>query len=139
MKPIALPNAPWWLNHSHVLTKGRMTAGDTAAITNSLVSAEIVNGTPVMITRGGNLSIEKVKRMVTSGTVAVMLDDGEKHEVHLPEQAEDLLDDDLTYICAQIDAKGRPMNAEELKAFLASQNAHSETHSNLASLSPMTS
>lgn len=137
MKPIGLKNAPHWLNHSHVLTKGRMTAGDAAEITNGMVSAEVVNGMPLVITRAGNQNILKVRRMVVQGVVAVMLEDGETYEVALPAQAEELLTDDLDYICAQIDAKSRSLSVEQQQAFLASANGHSEASSDRASLSPM--
>lgn len=144
MKPIAIKNAPHWLNHSHVLTRGRMTAGDLAAITNGMVSVEAVNGTPVVVTRAGDQNILKVQRMVTQGVVAVMLDNGEdgepeKYEVHLPGEADQLLPEDLDYICAQIDAKSKPMSAEAQKAFLASANGHSGEHSNPVKLSLMNS
>lgn len=139
MKPITIPNAPWWLNHSHVLTKGRMTAGDSAAITNGITGTETVNGVPTIVMKPGDQNILKVRRMITQGVVAVLLDDGEKHEVKLPDQVEDLLDADLTYICSQIDARGKPMNAEELQRFLASANGHSEAHSPQTSLSPVIS
>jgi len=75
--------------------------------------------------------------MVTQGLVAVMLDDGEKYEVNLPSEAENLLSDDLDYICAQIDAKSKPMSAQQQKAFLAFANGHSGEHSNPAKQSPM--
>lgn len=139
MKPLSIPNAPWWLNHSQVVAKGRLLAGDTAAITNDIVSTEIVNNTPVMITRGGNANILKVQRMITYGKVAVMDPDGETHEVTLPDEADQLFDADLNYICAQIDAKSRPLSIEEQKAFLASANGHSEIISSLVSVSPMSS
>ncbi len=139
MKPITLKNAPHWLNHSHVLVKGRMTAGDVAEITNGMVAVEVVNNTPVVITRGGNQNILKVRRMVTQGVVAVMLEDGEKYEVQLPGGVEDLFQDDLDYICAQIDAKSRPLSAEEQKRFLNSAPERSEAHSNTVSLSLMNS
>lgn len=127
MKPIALKNASHWLNHSHVLIKGRITAGDMAAITDSMVSVDMAsNGTPVVITRAGRQSILKVQRMVTQGTVAVMLDEGETYEVKLPGEAEDLLPEDIDYICAQIDAKGKPLNAEEQQRFLNSASAPAE-------------
>lgn len=141
MKPIAIKNAPHWLNHSHVLTKGRMTAGDEAEINNGMVSVEVVNNTPVVVTHGGLLNMLKVQRMVTQGVVAVMLtgEDGEleKYEVKLPQEAADLLPKDLEYICQQIDAKSKPLSLEEQKAFLASANGHSGEHSKPANLSPM--
>lgn len=137
MKPIGLKNAPHWLNHSQVLVKGRMTAGDVAEITNGMVNAEVVNGVPLVITRAGNQNILKVRRMVLQGVVAVMLEDGETYEVGLPEHAEDLLAEDLDYICAQIDAKSKPLSVEQQRAFLASANGRSETNSVQANLSPM--
>jgi hypothetical protein len=139
MKQIPIPNAEWWMPHSQCIAKGRLLAGDTAAITNGIVSADIVNGTPVMVTKGGNINILKVQRMISYGKVAVMDPDGEIHEVTLPEQADQLFDTDLNYICAQIDAKSRPLTLEEQKAFLASANGRLETSSNLESLSPMSS
>jgi hypothetical protein len=135
MKPLSIPNAPWWLNHSQVLAKGRLLAGDTAAITNELVSTDVVNGVPVMTNKGGNLNILKVQRMVSQGRVAVMDPDGETYDVILPGGADQLFDADLNYICAQIDAKSRPLNAEEQKRFLTSVNGHSETSSSQANLS----
>ncbi len=139
MKPLSIPNAPWWLNHSQVLAKGRLLAGDTAAITNDLVETTVVNGIPVMSNKGGNMNILKVQRMITYGKVAVMDPDGETHEVTLPDQADQLFDTDLNYICAQIDAKSRPLSIEEQKRFLNSVNGRLETDSGLANLSPMSS
>lgn len=141
MKPIALKNAPHWMPHSHVLTKGRMTAGDSAEITNGMISVEMVGGAPLVVTKAGNQNLLKVQRMVISGVVAVMLDNGddepEKYEVSLPEDAADLLPEDLDYICAQIDAKSKSLSMEEQKRFLNSANGHSEEPSNPANLSPM--
>lgn len=137
MKPIAIKNKDNWLNHSHVLTRGRMTAGDLAEINNGMVSVEVVNNVPVVITKAGNQNILKVRRMVVQGTVAVLLNNGddepEKYEVSLPEQAEQLLPDDLDYICEQIDARSKPMSAEEQKRFLNGAGAHSEKNLSLVS------
>lgn len=127
MKPIALKNAPHWLNHSHVLIKGRLTAGDQAEIANGIVEVEVVNGNPVVVTKAGNQGILKVQRMVVQGVVAVMLEEGETYEVELPGEAENLFPDDLDYICKQIDAKSKPLSAEDQQRFLASANGHSET------------
>ncbi len=137
MKQISIPNAPWWLPHSQVIAKGRLLAGDTAAITNGVVSADVINGVPVMVTKGGDLNIIKVQRMITYGKVAVMDPDGETHEVTLPAEAEHLFDDDLNYICAQIDAKSHPLSAEEQKRFLPAASVPSETSSKPVSLSPV--
>src|SRR5689334_10415369 len=99
MKQLPIPNASWWMPHSQVIAKGRMLAGDTAAITNGVVSTEIINGMPVVITKGGDANLLKIKRMITYGKVAVMDPDGEKHEVTLPGEADQLFDQDLNYIC----------------------------------------
>jgi len=135
MKPLAIKNKDNWLNHSHILTRGRMTAGDMAEIANDMVSVEVVNNVPVVITKAGSQSILKVQRMVTQGVVAVLLDNGddepERYEVHLPEQADQLLPDDLDYICVQIDARSKPMSVEEQKRFLNSAGVHSEKNLSL--------
>jgi hypothetical protein len=139
MKSVSILNAPWWLNHSIVICKGRLLAGDVAEINNSMVTMEVVNGVPVVITKGGNQAILKVQRMITQGTVAVLDDEGDPYEVSLPKDAHLLYQEDLEYICAQIDAKGKPMSAEAQKAFLASAKNHLEAHSHPANLSLMNS
>lgn len=137
MKSASIPNAPHWLNHSFVIAKGRMLSGDVAEITNGMVTVEVVNGTPIVITKAGSQNLLKVQRMITSGTVAVMDSDGEKYEVKLPDDAHLLYQEDLEYICAQIDAKSKPLSVEEQKRFLNSANGHSEAPSRPQNLSPM--
>lgn len=111
-----IKNAPWWMNHSHVVLKGLYLAGDDAAI------ADASRGQP------GAAALMKIRTMVKSGVVAVMMRTGtdaegkplgEKHEVKLPGEVEKLLLPDLLYINEQIDALGRPMSAEEQADFFA--------------------
>lgn len=139
MQPLALKNAEWWLNHSHVLIKGRLTAGDNAVIANGVVQVEMQGKEPVMVSKAGLANILKVQRMVTQGTVAVMLQGGQTYEVSLPGEVENLFPDDLSYICDQIDALSKPLSAQEQKDFLASANAPSETPSTPENLSPANS
>ena len=139
MQPLALKNAEWWLNHSHVLIKGRLTAGDNAVIANGVVQVEMQGKEPVMVSKAGLANILKVQRMVTQGTVAVMLQGGQTYEVSLPGEVENLFPDDLSYICEQIDALSRPLSAQEQKDFLASASAPSAMPSIPESPSPASS
>ena len=139
-QPLSIPNAAHWLNHSHVLIKGRMTAGDAAEIANGVVQIEMSGNTPVMITKAGLNNILKVRRMVVPGSiVAVMLEGGETYEVSLPDETENLFPDDLGFICEQIDAKSKPLSAKEQQDFLASANGRSETTSPPTNLSLLNS
>ena len=139
MQPLALKNAEWWLNHSHVLIKGRLTAGDNAVIANGVVQVEMQGKEPVMVSKAGLANILKVQRMVTQGTVAVMLQGGQTYEVSLPGEVENLFPDDLSYICEQIDALSKPLSAQEQKDFLAAASASSETPSTPENPSPASS
>lgn len=139
LQPLALKNAEWWLNHSHVLLKGRLTAGDQAEIANGVVTVEMNGKEPVMVSKAGLANILKVQRMVTQGTVAVMLPGGQTYEVSLPGEVENLFPDDLGYICEQIDAMSKPLSAKEQKDFLASVSVPSETPSTPENPSPASS
>lgn len=126
---IAIPNAPWWQPHSHVLLKGLYLTEDDAAITNQsqIFSVNTQTGNANNVTaqgQMGSLAVLKVQRMVTQGTVAVMLRSGATYEVSLPRQAGKLLVPDLNYILTQIDAMSQPMSAEEQQLFLAPANGH---------------
>ncbi len=123
---LTISNAPHWLNHSYVRLKGLYLAEDEAAIQNGITSVEMVNGTPTVSARGGDVTMLKLRRMVIEGKVAVMLRGGHKYEVSLPGEVGQLLPADITYISAQIDALSQPMSAEEQASFLASQNGHVE-------------
>lgn len=129
---IAIENAPWWLPHSHVLLKGPYLAEDDAFVSNQTQKFSVEGAGTANVTAQaqsmGNAAIYKVQRMVSQGTVAIMLRGGVKHESSLPSQVNQLSIIDLNYIIAQIDALSQPMSAEEQQTFLASQNGHVETH-----------
>jgi hypothetical protein len=128
--PISIPNAKWWLNHSHVELKGLFLAEDEAWMQNSIVSVQGAGTADVSVqTRSGDLGTLKIQRMVASGTVAVMLRNGSTYSVQLPKDAGKLLSGDLAYITSQIDALSKPMTAEEQINFLKSAKAPSETNS----------
>jgi hypothetical protein len=131
MDTIGIPNAPWWLNNSTVVIKGLFLAEDDAWLTNQISASKVQNaGTSNMTleTNVGNQNILKIQRMVTQGTVAIMLKGGNTYTVELPKEAGKLLPPDANYILAQIDALGRPMSAEEQEAFLASVEEHSQAN-----------
>lgn len=128
---ISVNNAPWWLPHSTVALKGVYLAEDDAAINNQAQTLSLQReGTSnaTLTNNSGSVAILKVQRMVTQGTVAVMMRGGKKHEVSLPTQANKLSILDLNYIIEQIDALSQPMSAEEQAAFLASANGRVEGH-----------
>lgn len=123
MSEITITNAPHWLNHSYVRLKGLYLAEDEAAIANAMVSVTGAGtGNANVETRAGDQALLKIGRMVSAGTVAVMLRGGAKYEVSLPGDVGKLLPVDLAYISEQIDAISKPMSVEEQKAFLASQD-----------------
>jgi hypothetical protein len=128
MKPRGIKPAEWWLAHSHCVLKGLYLAKDEAWVNNQMVHMQGVGTADVSVEQhAGDMNILKIQRMVMQGKVAVKLQpDGEIYEVTLPDQAEDLLTDDLTYIAAQITAISKPMSAKEQADFLASANGHSE-------------
>lgn len=129
MDTIGIPNAPWWLNNSTVALKGLYLAEDDAWVTNQVSTSKIQNAGSTNMTvetNVGNQSVLKIQRMVTQGTVAVMLKGGKTYTVHLPQEAGKLLPPDANYILAQIDELGQPMSAEEQASFLASANGQSE-------------
>ncbi len=123
METIAITNAAWWLNHSHVLIRGLYTAADEAFVANSIVTITGAGTAQASVeTRAGDQALLKVQRMVLQGSVSVMLRGGQKYEVALPGEVGKLLPGDLAYISAQIDAMSQPMSAEEQADFLASQS-----------------
>lgn len=129
MNELTIQPAPHWQPHSFVRLKGLYLAEDEAFVANSIVSISGAGTASAAVeTRAGDQVLIKVQRMVIAGTVAVMLRGGAKYEVQLPGDVGKLLPVDLAYISEQIDAMSQPMSAEEQKAFLASQNGHSETN-----------
>ena len=128
MDTIGIPNAPYWLNHSHVELKGLYLAADDAWVGNQMVSVKGVGADAIVENRTGDQALLKIQRMVKSGTVAVMLRSGAIYEVNLPGDVAKLLPGDVAYINEQIDLAGQPMSAEEQAAFLASANGQSETN-----------
>lgn len=122
---LSIPNAPWWLNHSQVILRGLLKASDEAWIQNKMISVTGQGVNAVVESNPGNVTILKVQRMVLQGTVAVMLKDGSKYEVSLPQNVGDLLSADLAYISSRIDLASQPMSAEEQVAFLDSAQGQS--------------
>lgn len=123
---IPIPNAPHWLNHSMVVLKGPVLAGDGAWVTNQIIAME--NAHENGASHAGDQLLLKVKRMVKEGTVAVMLHGGATYEVSLPKDVDKLLLVDLVYIAQQIDTVSEPMSAEAQSDFLASANGRSEAN-----------
>lgn len=127
---IALVNATHWLNHSNVLIKEDMLAEDMAWIANN--STRVVNpGTQfARIEQSlGDSNILLVKRMVVSGVVAVNRSNGRVKTVNLPQEAGQLLQQDLEYIVEQINKYNAPMTEAQQQDFLNSADAPSETSS----------
>lgn len=134
---IGIINAPWWLNHSHVLIREDMLAEDSAWIANQstrLVGAGTAN--PQIEFQAGNTNIFLVKRMVVQGIVAVKRANDRVKTVHLPQEAEKLLSQDLDYIVAQINKHNQPMTEDEQRDFLPGVNGHSGTSLELVKPSP---
>lgn len=129
---IAIPNAAWWLPHSHVLLKGLYLTEDDAYIQNQAQTFKVEGANTANVTaqgQMGSVAVLKVQRMVRQGTVAIMLRGGAKYEVSLPSQANKLTITDLNYIIGQIDVLSQPMSVEEQQAFLACANGHLATNS----------
>lgn len=132
LKQRPIKNAEWWLNHSMVVLHSLYTAKHQAWVTNNMVSVRNDPNNSLQM-RAGDESLLKIQCMVVSGSkVAVRLSDGEVWECALPDEAEELLPDDIAYISAQINAISQAMNAGEQAAFLASANAHAGENSILA-------
>ena len=118
---IGIPNAKWWLPHSHVVIKEDFLAEDQEWIgnqTNRVIGA----GTPMaqVVTQLGSANVLLVKRMVTQGVVAVKRANDRIKTVHLPAEAGQLLSADLEYIAQQIAQHNTPMTEEQQEDFLPS-------------------
>lgn len=123
---MSIPNAPHWLNHSHVEVRPDVLASDQEWIANQ--SNTVVNpGTQFarIESKVGSANILLVKRMVVSGVVAVNRPGGRVKTVNLPQDAGKLLAFDLDYIAGQISALNEPMSAEQQASFLPSVNGQS--------------
>lgn len=114
MAEIPIKNADWWLPHSQVILKGPYLAKDDGIL------GTLAQG------REGEAGVLKVRHMVKTGTVAVLLSGGVQHEVALPAGVDELTTDDLIYILNQIAAVSRPMTAQERDDFLASASASTQ-------------
>lgn len=126
---IGIPNAPHWLNHSHVLIKEDFLAEDQEYIANN--TTRIINpGTQFarVDTSLGSANILLVKRMVVSGVVAVQRPNGRIKTVTLPAEASKLLSTDLDYIVAEINKANAPMTEEQQQDFLPAASAPSATN-----------
>lgn len=123
-----IPNAPHWLNNSVVIVKEDYTAGDMSWVMNSLARVDITN--QELIIKAGHQSILTIKRMVQPGSVVSVKRSGDRVKtVHLPDEAEDLLDRDMKYIIAEIDnLQEPPMTEEEKKDSSMTANAHSQAN-----------
>jgi hypothetical protein len=125
---IGIPNASWWLNHSHVEIKEDLLAEDMAWIANNCT--RVVNpGTQFARVEQslGDNNILLVKRMVKSGVVAVERANGRVKTVSLPQDAGKLLQQDLEYIVEQINKNNAPMDEAQQQDFLTGADAPSET------------
>lgn len=126
---IQIENAPWWLPHSLVIIKEDYTAADESWVQRHMVKFGMqgkgANATPDMQV-GKERGVLQVERMVIPGSVvAVERRNGRVKTVRLPQEAEQLLLTDLTYIIQQIDALNEVMSAEEQADFLPSANERS--------------
>lgn len=110
-----IPNAPHWNNNSVVIVKEDYTAADEAWILNRLVA---IDANTVQIT-GKHKDILTVKRMVQPGSIVAVKRSGDRIKtVHLPQEAEELLWNDLQYIVEQITKLNEPpMTQEEQETF----------------------
>lgn len=131
MDIIGIPNASWWLPHSHVEIKEDYTAADDqwveARIVKLSVQGKGQNMTPD-IQQGKARGVLQAERMVQpGGVVAVQRRNGRVKTVHLPQEAEQLLLNDLNYIIEQIDALNEVMGPEEHTNFLPGAAEPSET------------
>ena len=125
---IAIPNAPHWLNHSHVVVKEDLLAEDQEWIANQ--STQIINaGTqePRIEAKFGSTNLLLVRRMVIEGVVAVKRSGDRTKTVSLPADAHKLLASDLDYIARQIQVMNTPMTEGEQQDFLHAANGHFET------------
>jgi len=123
---MSIPNAPHWLNHSHVEIRPDVLASDQEWIANQ--TNHVVNpGTQFarIEVSTGSANILLVKRMVVSGVVAVNRPGGRVKTVALPQDADKLLSYDLDYIAEQISALNEPMSAQAQTDFLPSASAPS--------------
>lgn len=120
-----IPNAAWWLPHSHVEIREDLLAEDQEWISNQ--SSRVVNaGTPGARVESslGSASVLLVRRMVVQGVVAVRRSGGRIKTVQLPSEAGKLLSFDLEYIVTQIGKYNEPMTEDEQSDFLPSVNGH---------------
>lgn len=129
---VGIPNAKWWLPHSHVIIKEDLLAEDQEWIANN--STQLVNpGTQFarIDSRLGSANLLLIKRMVVQGVVAVKRSGDRIKTVNLPQDAHKLMATDLQYIAAQIQALNEPMTEGEQEDFLPGVNGQSETSLNL--------
>jgi hypothetical protein len=127
---IQIENAPWWLPHSLVILKEDYTAADESWVQRNMIRFGVqgkgANATPDMQV-GKERGVLQVERMVIPGSVvAVQRRNGRVKTVRLPQEAEQLLLTDLTYIIQQIDALNEVMTPQEQEHFLASANGQSK-------------
>ena len=137
---IQIPNAKWWLPHSHVIVKEDFLAEDEAWINNQLSKIQgYGSNKPTMEMLVGNVRILTVQRMVTSGVVAVKRGGDRVKTVALPHEANKLLKSDLDYIFGEIDKLNPDMTEEEQQDFLPSANGASLTNLEMVKPSPRNS
>jgi len=127
---VQIPNAPWWLPHSHVIVKEDFLASDEAWIQNHLgnkMKIDKNSKNPEVDMLMGNVNILLVARMVVQGVVAVKRTSDRIKTVSLPAEADKLLKNDIDYICAEINRLNPDMEEDEQEDFLAGANGHSKT------------
>lgn len=129
-EPIAIPNAPWWLPHSHVLLKEDYTAADESWVLARTAKMSVQAGSTKAtgeVQMGKDRGVLQIERMTIPGSVvAVQRRNGRVKTVHLPQEAEKLLVTDLAYIIGQIEALNEVMTPEEQADFLPGAPAPSE-------------
>lgn len=138
MDTVAIQNAHWWQNHSHVLVKEDYVASDEAWINKQLITIN-TTGTgsrtkPDVQMSEKDRNVLIVERMVQPGSVvAVQRSAGRVKTVRLPQEAAQLLYPDLIYIVQQIEVLNLPMDTQEQENFLPDANAPVETNSETTS------
>lgn len=118
-----IPNAPHWLNHSVVIVKEDYTAADEASVLHALIR---LNEDNALELPKKHADIVKVQRMVQPGSVvAINRSNGRVKTVHLPEQVEELLWNDLQYILKEINKLNEPpMTKKEQEDFQTPVSEH---------------
>lgn len=116
MDVIGIPNAPWWNNNSTVVVKEDYLAQDEAWVLNQVVA---LSSDDMQDIQTKHIDILKVRRMVQPGSVvAVNRANGRVKTVQLPQDASQLLWNDVEYILKEINRLNVPvMTPDEQKTF----------------------